>query len=53
MIWVSESTVKLVAGVVPNFTAVAPARFLPVIFTLAPPAIEPAAGVSEVISASG
>jgi len=32
-------TVKLVAFVAPNFTAVAPVKFVPVIATLVPPAL--------------
>ena len=33
LIWVSETTVKDVAAVLPKFTAVAPVKFAPVIVT--------------------
>ena len=41
-------TVKLVAAVVPNFTAVAPVKLVPVIDTLVPPASGPLMGLTEV-----
>src|SRR5690349_5462568 len=53
VISVSESTVKLAAGVEPNSTAEAPPRFLPVIVTTVPPAIEPDGGETRVISGAG
>ena len=40
-------TVKLVAAVVPNLTAVAPLRFVPVIVTALPPAVVPEVGETE------
>ena len=39
--WVGESTVKLVAAVVPKSTALAPLRFVPTTSTVSPPAVEP------------
>ncbi len=44
---VGDVTVKLVAGVVPNWTAVAPIRFVPVIVTVVPPLVVPDVGVNE------
>ena len=41
-------TVKLVAGVAPNLTAVAPLKAVPVRTTVAPPAAAPLAGDSDV-----
>jgi len=41
-------TVKLVAFVAPNFTAVAPVKFVPVIATLVPPALGPLVGLTDV-----
>jgi hypothetical protein len=38
----------IVPGVVPKFTLVVPARPLPVIVTVSPPAVEPVAGVTIV-----
>ena len=49
VIWVPLLTVKAVAAVAPNLTALAPARFVPVIVTLVPPAVGPAAGLMLVI----
>jgi hypothetical protein len=49
VIWVAESTVKLVASpAFPNFTLVAPVNPVPVITTAVPPAIGPVAGAIEV-----
>lgn len=48
MIDVAELTVKLVAAVAPNVTAVAPDKFAPVMVTVVPPACGPAVGESEV-----
>jgi hypothetical protein len=45
---VSLTTVKLVAGVVPNFTLVVPVRPVPVMATLAPPAVTPVVGNTAV-----
>jgi hypothetical protein len=45
---VSLTTVKLAAGVVPNFTLVVPARPVPVIATVLPPAVVPAVGNTAV-----
>ena len=44
VIEVPLTTVKLVAAVLPNFTAVAPSKFVPVIVTGVPPITEPVAG---------
>jgi len=49
VICVSELLVKPVAAVAPNFTAVAPARFVPVSVTDVPPAVGPAEGEIPVI----
>ena len=46
---VLESTVKLVAATFPNNTAVAPAKPLPVIVTLVPPASGPLRGAIRVM----
>ena len=48
VIEVAELTVKLVALVAPNFTAVAPVNAVPVIVTEVPPAVGPAVGEIEV-----
>ena len=45
---VAELTVKPVAAVAPNLTAVAPVKPVPVIVTLVPPAVGPAVGEIEV-----
>ena len=45
VIWVDESTVKLDAAVMPNLTAVAPVKLVPVIVTDVP--IPPAVGENE------
>ena len=47
VIWVAEVTVKLVAAVAPNVTAVAPVRLVPVIVTLVPPEGDPLLGETE------
>jgi hypothetical protein len=44
VMFVSEFTARLVAGVVPNLTAVAPVNLVPVIVTRVPPATGPLAG---------
>ena len=48
VIWVAELTVKLVAGVAPNATAVAPVKPVPVMVTDVPPADGPDAGEIDV-----
>src|SRR5690242_467165 len=45
---VEELTVNDVAAVLPNLTAVAPLKLVPVIATDVPPASGPAAGVTDV-----
>ncbi len=45
----AEPTVKEVAAVAPNMTAVAPVRLVPVITTDVPPAVDPVAGLTPVI----
>ena len=49
VIWVELLTVKLVAFVLPNFTALAPRKLEPVMMTLVPPAVGPELGDTEVI----
>ena len=44
VIEVAELTVKLVAAVLPNFTAVAPVKLVPVMVTLVPPVAGPEVG---------
>src|SRR5262245_3357883 len=44
LICVADTTVKLAAGVLPNETAVAPVKWVPVIVTVTPPAAGPLAG---------
>ena len=48
VIVVSLTTVKLVAGVVPKSTAVAPVKLVPVIVTEVPPAGGPVVGLTPV-----
>ena len=45
----SSTTEKEVAAVVPNLTAVAPVKPVPVMFTVVPPAVEPEFGLTLVI----
>ncbi len=45
VIWVSETTVKVVAAVEPKSTAVAPVKPVPVMVTEVPPAAGPGARV--------
>jgi len=45
VICIAELTVKEVAATVPNFTAVAPVRFEPVIVTTVPPTAGPHKGL--------
>ncbi len=47
VIWVSESTVKVVAAAVPKSTAVAAVKSVPVMVTEVPPAVGPAFGTTE------
>jgi hypothetical protein len=44
----SEFTMKLVAGVEPKLTAVAPVKLVPAIVTLVPPAVDPELGLTLV-----
>jgi hypothetical protein len=46
---VAEFTLKLEAELVPNSTAVAPHRLLPVMITADPPAVVPVSGAIELI----
>ena len=48
VIEVAELTVKLAALLAPNFTAVAPVKFVPVIVTDVPPAAGPDVGEIDV-----
>ena len=48
VIWLSERTLNDIAGVLPNVTAVAPSKPVPVIVTEVPPAVEPLAGETAV-----
>ena len=48
VICVAELTVKLLAATVPEFTAVAPVRSVPVIVTVVPPAAGPGVGLMPV-----
>ena len=47
--WEAETTVTAVPALVPNFTAVVPVKFVPVIVTAVPPATGPVAGLMLVI----
>ena len=47
MIWVSETTVKLVAATVPKRTAVAPVKPEPVTVTTVPPSVVPEVGLID------
>ena len=49
---VAELTVKDVALVAPNFTADAPVKLVPVMVTLAPPAVPPLVGLMLVMVGS-
>jgi hypothetical protein len=48
VIWVSESTLKLVAAVPPKATADVPVKWLPVIVTDVPPPVGPEIGATAV-----
>ena len=50
---VAEFTVTKVAFAAPNFTAVAPVRFVPVMVTVVPPNVGPAVGEMEVTVGGG
>ena len=50
---VAEFTVKLVAGVLPNSTAVAPLKPVPLMVTEVPPAVVPLAGLMPVTAGAG
>lgn len=45
---VAELTIKSVAAAPPKLTEVVPSRFVPVIVTATPPAVEPVVGVRDV-----
>ena len=49
VIWLSESSVNLLAAAPPNLTAVAPSKSLPEMTTELPPAAGPAVGENAVI----
>ena len=53
VIEVALFTVKVVALFPPNFTAVAPLRFVPVMVTLVPPVVGPDVGLIEVTVGAG
>ena len=46
VIEVADTTVTPVASAVPNFTAVAPVRLVPVMVTGVPPLVEPVVGLT-------
>ena len=48
VIWVADTTVKLVAATVAKATAVAPVKPVPVMVTVVPPATGPEAGLRAV-----
>jgi len=48
VIWVEELTVTVDAEFAPNFTPVAPVKFVPVMVTTVPPAAGPLVGLSDV-----
>src|SRR5437763_11500503 len=53
VIKVGESTVKLVAGVEPNLTSVAPMKSVPEMITVAPPLAGPFLGFTRVTAGGG
>src|SRR5664279_5434809 len=53
VICVAEFTTKLAAGVLPNFTAVAPVKLVPVMTTLVPPLSGPDVGARPLIVGAG
>ena len=50
VIFAADTTLKLVAAVPPNATAVAPEKLEPLIVTDVPPAVDPRCGTTEVIA---
>jgi hypothetical protein len=48
VIWLFESMLKLVAEIVPNLTAVAPKKSVPVTTMVCPPPVAPVAGPTAV-----
>ncbi len=52
IIWEAVSLRKLVTFIGPKSTAVAPARFVPVIVTSVPPVVGPAVGLTAVTAGS-
>jgi hypothetical protein len=50
---VSETTLNVVAGVLPKLTAVAPVKLVPVIVTTVPPAVGPLVGDRPVTVGAG
>ena len=53
MIWVDETTVKLVAATVPKSTLVAPVKPVPVMVTVVPPPVGPDVGEMLVTVGAG
>ena len=53
MIWVGLTTLTLVAAFGPNWTEVAPVRFVPVIVTVVPPEVGPDCGETPVTVGAG
>ncbi|MGA8724369.1 MAG: hypothetical protein WB565_04965, partial [Acidimicrobiales bacterium] len=53
VIWVSETTVKVEAAVVPKVTAVAAVKPVPVMVTEVPPAVGPEVGATELTVGTG
>ncbi len=53
VIWVAELTMKLAAAVLPNSTAVAPVKSVPVMTTLVPPLCGPDVGTKPVMFGAG
>ena len=53
VIWVAELTVKPVAAVAPNVTAVAPVKLVPVIVTVVPPVAGPRVGEIALTAGTG
>ena len=53
VIEVALLTVKVVAAVAPNFTAVAPVKLVPVMVTEVPPAVGPEVGLTPVTVGTG
>lgn len=53
VIWLSETTVKPVAGALPNKTPVAPVNWAPVMVTAVPPAVTPNSGETLLTEGGG